>query len=264
MADTPTSTDHAHDGSPEHVMDRIAEQIRANGNGHANVSPAKRVFASPLARRIARERGIDLAHLDGSGPHGRIVLRDVEHAEPEAPAAPTEEVAAAEVPSQDAPTHGKQTHGEPSRGEIMRAPAMPKTQGLSDTQVLAMYQPGTYQLVPHDKMRRFIAERLTLAKQTIPHFYLSIECELDALLAARKRLNDMAPEDGPRRFKLSVNDFIIKAMAMALQTVAAANAYLEDPSPCWCSRAQPSPSVRPSSRKSRFGVRVMPLGAAIS
>jgi len=219
MADTPTSTDHAHDGSPEHVMDRIAEQIRANGNGHANVSPAKRVFASPLARRIARERGIDLAHLDGSGPHGRIVLRDVEHAEPEAPAAAPEEAEAAEAPSQ-----GEPTHGEPSRGEIMRAPAMPTTQGLSDTQVLAMYQPGTYELVPHDTMRRFIAERLTLAKQTIPHFYLSIECELDALLAARKRLNDMAPEDGPRRFKLSVNDFIIKAMAMALQTVAAANA----------------------------------------
>jgi len=213
MADTPTSTDHAHDGSPEHVMDRIAEQIRANGNGHARGNQETRVFASPLARRIARERGINLATLDGSGPHGRIVLRDVEHAEPQAPAEAAE-----------APTHGEPTYGAPSRGEIMRAPTMPTAQGLSDTQVLAMYQPGTYELVPHDTMRRLIAERLTLAKQTIPHFYLSIECELDALLAARKRLNDMAPQDGPRRFKLSVNDFIIKAMAMALQTVAAANA----------------------------------------
>ncbi len=205
------TTGHDQEG-PQHVMDRIAEQIRANGNGHARGSQETRVFASPLARRIARERGIDLAQLDGSGPHGRIVLRDVEHAEPEA--APAEEAKGAETPSQDAP----------SRGEIMRAPTTPTAQGLSDTQVLAMYQPGTYELVPHDTMRRFIAERLTLAKQTIPHFYLSIECELDALLAARKRLNDMAPEDGPRRFKLSVNDFIIKAMAMALQTVRHANA----------------------------------------
>jgi pyruvate dehydrogenase E2 component (dihydrolipoamide acetyltransferase) len=73
-------------------------------------------------------------------------------------------------------------------------------------------------------MRRFIAERLTLSKQTIPHFYLAIDCELDALIAARKRLNDLAPKEGPRAFKLSVNDFIIKALAMALQTVPAANA----------------------------------------
>ncbi|HUW73149.1 MAG TPA: 2-oxo acid dehydrogenase subunit E2 [Methyloceanibacter sp.] len=204
---------------PEHVMNRIAEQIRANGNGHG-----KRVFASPLARRIAREKGIDLAALDGSGPHGRIVLADVEQAVPGTTAPETVSGAMPETPAQAEPTHSEPSHGEPSRGEIMRAPAPSGTQGLSNKQVLAMYQPGTYELVPHDTMRRFIAERLTLAKQTIPHFYLSIECELNALLAARKRLNGMAPEDGPRRFKLSVNDFIIKAMAMALQTVRQANA----------------------------------------
>jgi len=203
------TTDREHEGSPEHVMSRIAEQIRANGNGHGKGDHGKRIFASPLARRIASERGIDLGALGGSGPHGRIVLRDVEHAEPESPAAPTEDTEAAKAPS---------------RGEVMRASSSPAAQGLSDKQVLALYEPGTYELVPHDTMRRFIAGRLTLAKQTIPHFYLNIDCQLDALLAARKRLNDMAPDNGPRMFKLSVNDFIIKAMAMALQTMPDANA----------------------------------------
>jgi pyruvate dehydrogenase E2 component (dihydrolipoamide acetyltransferase) len=94
---------------------------------------------------------------------------------------------------------------------------------MSDEQVLALYEPGSYEIVPHDTMRRFIAERLTLSKQTIPHFYLSIDCELDAVLAARARLNGMAPE-GPRAFKLSVNDFIIKALAAALMRIPNANA----------------------------------------
>jgi pyruvate dehydrogenase E2 component (dihydrolipoyllysine-residue acetyltransferase) len=209
--------EHNTEEHPEQVMSRIAEQIRANGNGHGTGygnGHDERIFASPLARRIARERGIDLAALDGSGPHGRIVLRDVERAEPEAPAAPADHTkqAEAEAPPAEA------------RGEVMRAPSPSPSRGLSDKQVQAMYQPGTYELVPHDTMRRVMAERLTLAKQTIPHFYLNIDCELDALLAARKRLNAMAPEEGPRRFKLSVTDFIIKALAMALQTVRGANA----------------------------------------
>jgi pyruvate dehydrogenase E2 component (dihydrolipoyllysine-residue acetyltransferase) len=210
MAENTTDRDPEH---PEQVMSRIAEQIRANGNGHGN-GHGTRVFASPLARRIARERGIDLGALDGSGPHGRIVLRDVEGAE----AAPAGKPVEAEI------TEPAEAAEVPTRGEVMRAPSAPTGRGLSDKQVLAMYEPGTYEVVPHDTMRRFIADRLTLAKQTIPHFYLNIECQIDALLAARKRLNDMAPEEGPRRFKLSVNDFIIKAMAMALQTVPAANA----------------------------------------
>ena len=179
-------------------MNRIAEQIRANGNGHG-----KRVFASPLARRLARERGLDLAMISGSGPHGRIVKADVEHAKAPAPA--TEAVAA-----------------EPYATAQAQVPA--PVPALSDKQILALYEPGTYELVPHDTMRRFVAERLSLAKQSIPHFYLNIECEIDALLAARARMNEMAPDEGPRTFKLSVNDFIIKAMAMALQTVPAANA----------------------------------------
>jgi pyruvate dehydrogenase E2 component (dihydrolipoyllysine-residue acetyltransferase) len=212
-----TAADAVHDTSPEHVMNRIAEQIRANGhgNGHANghgERHGRRVAASPLARRLAREHGVDLAALAGSGPHGRIVKADVEHAAAEAPAAPTEPEFA-EI-AEEAPPH---------RGELMHAPAKPEA-GLSDRQVLALYEPGTYELVPHDTMRRYIAERLTLSKQTIPHFYLAIDCDLEALLAARARLNGMAPHDGPRSFKLSLNDFIVKAMAMALQSVPGANA----------------------------------------
>jgi pyruvate dehydrogenase E2 component (dihydrolipoamide acetyltransferase) len=215
----------AHDISPELVMNRIAEQIRANGhgNGHANghvKGQAKHVFASPLARRLAREHGIDLAALTGSGPHGRIVKADVEHAEAEAPAPKPHAAEFAEVTEEVLPPH----RGEPHRGEIVTAPRPAPPRDLSDRQVLALYEPGTYEIVPHDTMRRFIAERLTLSKRTIPHFYLAIDCDLEALLAARARLNGMAPHDGPRSFELSLNDFIVKAMAMALQSVPAANA----------------------------------------
>lgn len=209
-----------HDGSAEHVMSRIAEQIRANGNnGHGN-GHAKRVFASPVARRLAGEKGIDLAALKGSGPHGRIVEADVEHANIQAPLATTQPVDVESV------EEVVETMPAPHRGEIITAPAHAPMPGLSDSQVLALYEPGTYELVPHDTMRRMIAERLTLSKQTIPHFYLAIDCDLGAMLAARVRLNELAPHDGPRAFTLSLNDFIIKAMAMALQTVPAANA-------CW-------------------------------
>ena len=206
------------ESSAEHVMDRIAEQIL--GNRQDGTGGAARLFASPLARRIAHERGIDLAALKGSGPHGRIVLADVEAAAAEAQTA---------TPQPTPEAGGAPTQPEAAvMGELMQAPPSAPAPGLAqpmpDKQILALYEPGSYEIVPHDTMRRFIAERLTLAKQTIPHFYLNIECELDALLAARTRLNGMAPQDGPRAFKLSVNDFIIKAMAMALQTVPAANA----------------------------------------
>jgi pyruvate dehydrogenase E2 component (dihydrolipoamide acetyltransferase) len=208
----------------EQVMHRIAEQIRANrANGHGT-----RLFASPLARRLARERGIELAALAGSGPHGRIVKADVERAqlvpsrpepgridaetvEAEPLAAETiEEVAEIAAPRARGPREIAMRHEEP--------------EALSDAKVLAHYEPGSYELVPHDTMRRFIAERLTLSKRTIPHFYLAIDCDIDALLAARARMNGLAPQEGPRAFKLSLNDFIIKALAMALQSVPAANA----------------------------------------
>ena len=169
---------------------------------------ADRVFASPLARRLARERGIDLARLHGSGPRGRVVKRDIPLTAIKVVLNGAAEAAVAKPPAE--------RRLGPSRPP---APA-----GLPDEQIRAMYEPGSYELVPHDTMRRTIAERLTLAKQTIPHFYLSIDCRLDALLKARKRLNAMTPQDGPRAFRISVNDFIIKALAMALQQTPRANA----------------------------------------
>jgi pyruvate dehydrogenase E2 component (dihydrolipoamide acetyltransferase) len=175
---------------------------------------AKRVFASPLARRLARERGIDLRDLHGSGPRGRIVKKDIEHVAIKEQAA--EETAEAFEVVEVVP--------EPERRSLVRSRPGAPSPAMSDEQVLALYEAGTYQLLPHDTMRRVIADRLTLAKQTIPHFYLSIDCELDAVLAARERLNGMAPKDGPRAFRLSVNDFIIKALAMALQKVPRTNA----------------------------------------
>jgi pyruvate dehydrogenase E2 component (dihydrolipoamide acetyltransferase) len=203
--------DHA--ASAEQVMNEIAEQIRANGsNGHG-----PRIFASPLARRLARERGIELAAITGSGPHGRIVKADVERAAA-APSRAPRHVKAEAAPEAESLEEEQRT----GRREIATRHAEPE--GLPDAQVLALCEPGSYEIVPHDTMRRFIAERLTLSKRTIPHFYLGIDCDIDALLAARARLNSLAPQDGPRAFKLSVNDFIIKALAMALQSVPAANA----------------------------------------
>jgi pyruvate dehydrogenase E2 component (dihydrolipoamide acetyltransferase) len=158
--------------------------------------PGSRVFASPLAKRIAREKGVDLAAIQGSGPHGRIVLKDVEQAKPGvAPAA-----AAKPAPA-----------------------ALP--QGMSDDAVLKLFTEGSYDLVPHDSMRKVIARRLTESKQTIPHFYVSVDVSLDRLLEMRERLNLQAPKDkdGKHLWKVSVNDFIIKAMAMALIKVPDAN-----------------------------------------
>ena len=194
----------------EQVMNEIAEQIRANGTN----GDGMRVFVSPLARRLARERGIELKAIAGSGPHGRIVKADIERAVAARGPAP-EEIAVDQA--ETAP--GEQTPRTGSREVATR-----QTEGLSDAQVLALYEPGSYELVPHDTMRRFIAERLTLSKRSIPHFYLAIDCDIDALLAARARMNGLAPQEGPRAFKLSVNDFIIKALAMALQSVPGANA----------------------------------------
>jgi pyruvate dehydrogenase E2 component (dihydrolipoamide acetyltransferase) len=157
---------------------------------------AGRVFASPLARRVAKQKGIDISSLPGSGPHGRIVLKDVENAKPgAAPAA----AAAAKAPAFIAPP--------------------------SDEAVLKLFAEGSYELVPHDSMRKVIARRLTESKQNIPHFYVSVDVTLDHLLDVRERLNLQAPKDkdGKPLWKISVNDFIIKAMAMALIKVPDAN-----------------------------------------
>ncbi|MGL4527647.1 MAG: 2-oxo acid dehydrogenase subunit E2, partial [Aestuariivirga sp.] len=162
----------------------------------ASPSAGSRVFASPLAKRSAREKGVELAAIQGSGPHGRIVLKDVESAKPGAASA----VAAKPAPA-----------------------AMPM--GMSDDAVLKFFAEGSYDLVPHDSMRKVIARRLTESKQTIPHFYVSVDVSLDRLLELRERLNLQAPKDkdGKHLWKVSVNDFIIKAMAMALIKVPDAN-----------------------------------------
>ncbi|MGD9501585.1 MAG: pyruvate dehydrogenase complex dihydrolipoamide acetyltransferase [Methyloceanibacter sp.] len=206
------------DATPEAVLDRIAEQIRRNNGRNGRDGDGGRIFASPLARRLAREFGLELGKLEGSGPRGRIVRADVERAAREATATPKPEAAATPEPRPAEPAR------EPRPQELVARHEAPEPRGLSDSQVLALYRPGSYDIIPHDTMRKIIAERLTLAKQTIPHFYLAIDCDLDALLAARTRLNALAPKEGPRAFKLSLNDFIIKAMAMALQAVPGANA----------------------------------------
>ncbi len=163
-------------------------------NGHG----ANRVFASPLARRLATEAGIDLARVQGSGPHGRVIARDIEAARS----------GAAMKPGAPAP-----------------AAARPMVQAPSDEALRALFEPGSYEVVPHDNMRKIIARRLTESKQTIPHFYLSVDCTIDRLLAAREEINASAPKDkeGKPSYKLSVNDFVIKALALALQKVPDAN-----------------------------------------
>jgi pyruvate dehydrogenase E2 component (dihydrolipoamide acetyltransferase) len=163
-----------------------------------------RIVASPLARRIAREKGLDLASLKGSGPNGRIVKADVEGAA----ASPARAAPAPAAPSPAAPP-----------APAAAAPAA--AQGMSAETVKKLYEGRTYEEVALDGMRRTIAQRLSEAKQTIPHFYLRRSVQLDALLAFRETLNKQLE---PRGIKLSVNDFIIKACAMALQAVPDANA----------------------------------------
>ena len=153
----------------------------------------ERVFASPLARRMAQQAGIDLASLQGSGPNGRIVKADIDAARGKAPA--TAAPAPAPAPKAAAPA--------PAAAAPITAP---------------------HDAIPHSSMRKVIAKRLQTAKQTIPHFYLSMDVDLDALLKLRADLNAQSPKDGPGAFKLSVNDLIIKAVAVALRRVPAANA----------------------------------------
>jgi pyruvate dehydrogenase E2 component (dihydrolipoamide acetyltransferase) len=159
-----------------------------------------RIFASPLARRLARDAGLDLAALTGSGPHGRIVKSDVEAA-----------------------VRNGAARAAPKPGTAMTARPASAPSAMADAQVLALYEKGSYEIVPHDSMRRVIAQRLTLSKQTIPHYRLTVDCVIDELLKARGRMNAASPEDGPRSYKLSVNDFVIKALALALAQVPAAN-----------------------------------------
>jgi pyruvate dehydrogenase E2 component (dihydrolipoamide acetyltransferase) len=159
---------------------------------------ANRIFSSPLARRLAMESNIDLNRVQGSGPHGRVIARDIEQAKS---------------------GKGLRTPSAAPAGAGLVAPAM------SDAQIRALYEEGSYELIPHDGMRRTIAQRLTASVQTIPHFYETTDCDIGRLMAAREEINAAAPKnkDGKPAYKLSVNDFVIKALALALQRIPDAN-----------------------------------------
>jgi pyruvate dehydrogenase E2 component (dihydrolipoamide acetyltransferase) len=162
------------------------------------VESANRIFSSPLARRLAKDAGLDLTRVQGSGPHGRVIARDI-----------------------DAAKSGK---GLRAPVAAPAAAAAPMAATPSDAQIRALYEDGSYDFVPHDSMRKIIAQRLVLSKQTIPHFYLTLDCDIGKLLAAREEINAAAPvKDGKPAYKISVNDFVIKALALALQRVPDAN-----------------------------------------
>jgi pyruvate dehydrogenase E2 component (dihydrolipoamide acetyltransferase) len=169
----------------------------------APAARGNRIFSSPLARRLAKEANIDLNRVQGSGPHGRIIARDIEQAK---------------------------------SGKGLRAPSIAPAGGaviapaMSDAQVRALFEDGSYELIPHDNMRRTIAQRLTASVQSIPHFYETMDCDIGRLTAAREEINAAAPKgkDGKPTYKLSVNDFVIKALAVALQRIPDANVSWTD------------------------------------
>ncbi|MEM9677768.1 MAG: pyruvate dehydrogenase complex dihydrolipoamide acetyltransferase [Pseudomonadota bacterium] len=164
----------------------------------------ERVFASPLARRIAQQNGVEIASLTGSGPRGRIVKADVEAA-----------MASGTLPQTVASSAASAT---PTVAPQMAA-------GPSDDAVRALFEEGSFEAKPHDGMRKTIAQRLTESAQTIPAYFVTMEAGIDALLALRSQMNAAAPKDGDGKpaYKLSVNDFVVKAMAMALKAVPQAN-----------------------------------------
>src|ERR1700688_1216180 len=160
---------------------------------------ANRIFSSPLARRLAKDEGVDLNRVQGSGPHGRVIARDIDAA--------------------------KSGNGLRAQGAGSGAGGASIAPSMSDAQIRALYEDGSYEVVPHDGMRRTIAQRLTASIQTIPHFYVTVDCNIGKLMAAREEINVAAPKDsdGKPAYKLSVNDFVIKALALALQRVPDAN-----------------------------------------
>jgi pyruvate dehydrogenase E2 component (dihydrolipoamide acetyltransferase) len=176
--------------APKPVAQPASQAISAQRADGAN-----RIFSSPLARRLAKDAGVDLNRVQGSGPHGRVIARDIEDAK-----------------------SGKGLRAAPSVAGAI-------TPAMSDGQIRALYDDGSYELVPHDGMRRTIAQRLTASVQTVPHFYLTMDCNIGKLLAAREEINAVAPKDhdGKPAYKISVNDFVIKALALALQRIPDAN-----------------------------------------
>nr|WP_295745098.1 pyruvate dehydrogenase complex dihydrolipoamide acetyltransferase [uncultured Acidocella sp.] len=174
-----------------------AEAPKAAPAAAPAASQGERIFVSPLAKRIAKQSGIDLSTIKGSGPNGRIVKADLDgaHAAPKAAAAPAAAAPAPAAPKPAAPA------------PVITAP---------------------HKKIPNSTMRKVIAKRLTESKQTVPHFYLTVDIELDKLLALRGELNGKSPKDGPGAFKLSVNDLVIKACGVALARHPAVNASWTD------------------------------------
>ncbi len=185
------SSEAAHDKAPE----TEEKPKRPTANGH---DTSERVFASPLARRLAKEAGLDLKALSGSGPHGRIVKADVEKAKAAG--------GAEKAPAQEA-----------RAGVSAPAP-------VSDEAIRKLFPEGSYEEIPHDGMRKTIARRMTEARQTVPQFYVTVDCVIDDLLALREQVNAAAPEkDGKPAWKVSVNDIVVKALGVALSRVPDAN-----------------------------------------
>jgi pyruvate dehydrogenase E2 component (dihydrolipoamide acetyltransferase) len=213
---TPTLSPRGGEGDSHEKTLAPAERGRGQGEGvpqHAQPSAAKsngRIFASPLARRMAEQAGIDLSSVHGSGPRGRIVKSDI--------AAAQKGGAAKAIPPSVA---GKPAPASPTRGEAGIAGISP----LPDARLF--YAKDSFEEIPHDSMRKAIAKRLSSAKTLIPHYYLTIDCDIDRLLEARARLNERSPK-GDGAYKLSVNDFIVKAAALALIRVPEVNASWTD------------------------------------
>ncbi len=191
------------------AMSSIREALAAETPAESAGAGNERVFASPLARRMAQQAQIDISAIKGSGPRGRIVKADVEAAQ-EKTAAPQEPGAV-------------QTKTQPAQPGP--APAVPGLAPLADARLY--FKPEDYEEVPHDAMRKSIARRLLSAKTLIPHYYLTVDCRIDELLALRARLNAISPK-GESGYKLSVNDFVVKASALALLRVPEVNASWTD------------------------------------
>jgi pyruvate dehydrogenase E2 component (dihydrolipoamide acetyltransferase) len=176
-------------------------EARPASNGH---DKGDRVFASPLARRLAKEAGIELSAVSGSGPHGRVTKADVEGAK--------------------ASGGAKQAPAPAGKSADAPAAKAPASTPASDEAIKKLFPEGSFEEVPHDGMRKTIARRMTEARQTVPTFYVTVDCEIDALLALREQINASAPQkDGKPVWKVSVNDMVVKALGVALAQVPDAN-----------------------------------------
>ena len=189
-ADIPDTAAAAPAPSAAQAATAAPAPVAASAEGSITKANNKQVFASPLARRIAEQAGLDISGVNGSGPNDRIVKRDVEAAVAGGVPAITPTTASAPVPA-------------------------------------VVEGAGGYTEIPNSTMRKVIALRLLESKQTVPHFYLTVDCQIDALLGMSKKLNAAAPE-GDKGYKISVNDFIVRAVALALRQVPEANATWTD------------------------------------